>query len=692
MSDGKINILIVDDKPEKALALEAVLEDLGQNIIRAYSGREALRCLLNQVFAVILLDVNMPGMDGFETAALIRQRPSTQGVPIIFVTAMDDQTHASQGYSLGAVDYIQTPVVPEVLKAKVSVFVELFRKSEQVQRQARSLEQRAGQLHKLAAASLAVHSAVTMEQMFRVLADTARDVTGAQAARAIYFSEPPSRRARIYRAMENGVSERVAELDEAEAEELRRQSATLQLLGRIARKSRQSLLPKLSLSASAGHAPAEWLSAPLLSRDGRNLGLIEVGERTAGQFSQDDEAILVQLAQMGSIAVENTLYAVERESNRIKDEFLSTLSHELRTPLNAILGWTQLLQIGPLPPEVDHGLEVIDRNARAQTKLIEDLLDVSRISTGKLELNLRPTSLGHVVRAAVDAIRPTVEHRQITVGVTLPDSEVIVEGDGDRLQQVVWNLLSNAVKFTPDRGRIEIRLQQAGDLVKLSVTDNGRGINPSFLPFVFDRFKQADSSSTRSHGGLGIGLTIVRHIVQMHHGSVDADSLGEGHGATFTVTLPAYQEELSPATGDASSPRETVAADLTGMRILVVDDEADAREVIAATLAHVGATVSAAGSVDAAMAVIAQNPPDLVISDIAMPVADGYDLIRRVKLLGPEEGGQIPVIALTAYARTEDRERAVAAGFKAHIAKPINPATLISAVRKLQEPALAEVR
>ena len=537
MDDGKINILIVDDKPEKVLALEAVLQDLGQNIVRAYSGREALRCLLNQAFAVILLDVNMPGMDGFETASLIRQRAATQGVPIIFVTAMDDESHASRGYSLGAVDYIQTPVVPEVLKTKVAVFVDLFRKSEQVRLQAETLQQRAAQLHQVTAASLAIHSATSIEQMFRVVTATAREITGARRAQAIFCGEQSAGRASIFRS--DSESTDVRQIDGYRPDSLGLQ-AEVCALNKPIRLSRKELESHPAQGSDAGlwRAAGGWLAAPLLARDGRNLGLIEVTEKSTGDFTEDDQAVLVQLAQMGSIAIENTIYAAERETNRIKDEFLSTLSHELRTPLNAILGWTQLLQMEPLTPDVGHGLEVIDRNARAQTKLIEDLLDVSRITTGKLVLNLRPTLLGPVIRAAADAIRPAVEAKQITIDCVLAAADAVVDADPDRLQQVFWNLLSNAVKFTPESGRIEVRLEPQENAVRLRVTDTGRGISPSFLPHVFDRFRQADSTSTRSHGGLGIGLTIVRCILQLHGGTVDADSPGEGCGATFTVTLP----------------------------------------------------------------------------------------------------------------------------------------------------------
>jgi signal transduction histidine kinase/ActR/RegA family two-component response regulator len=448
---------------------------------------------------------------------------------------------------------------------------------------------------------------------------------------------------------------------------------------------------ELASDAGQWHPTGGWLAAPLTGRDGRNLGLIELCDKKEGDFTEDDEAALVQLAQMCSIAVENTIYAAERETNRIKDEFLSTLSHELRTPLNAILGWTQLLQIEQLPQEVAHGLEVIDRNARAQTKLIEDLLDVSRITTGKLQLTLRPTVLGPVIQAAADSVRPLVESRHISVDCVLEAAETVVEGDADRLQQVCWNLFSNAAKFTPERGRITVRLEAADGIVHLTVRDSGRGIDPAFLPYVFDRFRQADSTSTRSHGGLGIGLTIVRRIVQLHGGTVEAFSEGEGSGATFTVSLPMAptngnaKRRMSPAQGPAE---KLTAVDLRGMRVLIVDDEPDARDVAATALSRAGASVTQAGSVDEALAAFELVRPDVLITDIAMPEKDGYDLVREVRRRTPAEGRDVPAIALTAYARVEDRARALAAGFQQHLVKPVNPPMLARIVGQFQKASI----
>ena len=703
MEDSKVNILLVDDKPEKLLALEVVLEELNQNIVRAYSGREALRALLNDEFAVILLDVNMPGMDGFETASLIRQRKSSEHTPIIFVTAFGDDTHSAQGYQLGAVDYILAPVVPEVLRSKVAVFVDLFKKSQQVRRQAETLRRRAAQLQKLAAASLAINGALSIERMLQTITDSARDILGSHQAITLFIQDAGSdRRAPRTKAFAS-FSEKYADWRERELD-----------LSPVARTLVATSRTATRMTSDELHAHPDWeivrqldippirggmLAAPLTGRDGTNLGVIYLSDRAdGGEFTSDDEAVLVQLAQMGSIAIENTLFAEEREANRIKDEFLSTLSHELRTPLNAILGWTQLLRVEKLTEETRHGLEVIERNAKAQTRLVEDMLDVSRVSTGKLRLNVKTINLRTLCEAAVEAIRPAADAKDIALEFNDErEDEKHINGDADRLQQVAWNLLSNAVKFTQHGGRVTISLACVQSAARIRVTDNGAGISPKFLPYVFDRFRQADSTSTRNHGGLGIGLTIVRHIVELHGGTVAADSAGEGEGATFTVTLPiaAVRAEVAaaPKRATSSSPSHAPApveattehADLTGVEVLVVDDEPDAAEVIARVLKRCGANVATAGSANEAIECFHRRRPHVLVSDIAMSGRDGYDLVRAIRELPAEKGGEIPAIALTAYAREEDRIRALNAGFQVHLAKPVEPSALTAVVAHLAE-------
>jgi signal transduction histidine kinase/ActR/RegA family two-component response regulator len=374
------------------------------------------------------------------------------------------------------------------------------------------------------------------------------------------------------------------------------------------------------------------------------------------------------------------LHQEVQEANRAKDEFLATVSHELRTPLTPMLTWVRLLRTARLDTATAaRALEAIERNARAQAQLVEDLLDVSRIITGKLRLDARAVALEAIAEAALDAVRPAADAKGITLDAAL-DSGVVVTGDPDRLQQVLWNLVSNAVKFTPRGGRVEVSLGRAGDHAQVTVRDTGMGIRPEFLSFVFDRFRQADASTTRVHGGLGLGLAIVRHLVELHGGSVEAASEGEGRGATFAVRLP-----LAPigalARADVRWP--AAAAVLDGLRVLVVDDEPDTLEALSAALAGFGARVRTALSTREALAVLDRESADVLVADIAMPGEDGYALVRELRGRPADRGGRIPAAALTAYARPADAERALEAGFQVHVTKPVEPGDLAAVIARL---------
>ncbi len=402
------------------------------------------------------------------------------------------------------------------------------------------------------------------------------------------------------------------------------------------------------------------------------------------QRAEEERAQLLVQEQKARAEAENL--------NRLKDEFLSTVSHELRTPLNAILGWSQILRTNRVDEAtMNRALETIERNARSQAQLIDDLLDISRIITGKIRLNVQTVELLSVIEAAIDTVRPAADAKNIRLQSVLDPAAGPVLGDSERLQQIVWNLLSNAIKFTPKRGRVQVCLQRINSHVEIVVTDTGQGISAEFLPYVFERFRQADSSITRSFGGLGLGLAIVRQLVELHGGTVHAESPGEGQGATFTVKLPLMAigpkaiepERVHPAAGGSvpfdCSPR------LDGLRILIVDDDADIRALLIYTLEVCGAEVMAAASADEAISVLtaSSTPMDILISDIGMPDEDGYALLRRVRALEPENGGRIPAIALTAYARTQDRRAALLAGFQSHVAKPVEPAELIAVIANL---------
>jgi PAS domain S-box-containing protein len=389
------------------------------------------------------------------------------------------------------------------------------------------------------------------------------------------------------------------------------------------------------------------------------------------------------------LASEKESRARAEEASRLKDEFLAVVSHELRTPLSAIMGWASLLRMRKLDEETARAIETIQRNAQTQNQLIGDLLDVSRIVTGQLRLNIRPFELASVINAAIEVVRPSADAKSIRLHALLDPGAGPVAGDPDRLQQIFWNLLSNAVKFTPKGGRVQIRLQRINSHVEIVVSDSGKGIEPNVLPFVFDRFRQGDSSTTREHGGLGLGLSIVRNLVELHGGIVHASSDGKGKGSEFTVQLPILvtvrtlqrdAERVHPGVGEGLAG---AMPSLAGLRILLVDDEPDAGVMIAAILGEAGAEVATATGAQRAVQMLAEWKPDLLISDIGMPVEDGYDLIRKVRTLSAEQGGQVPAIALTAYARTQDRLKVLSAGYQMHVPKPVEPIELATVIASL---------
>ncbi len=445
--------------------------------------------------------------------------------------------------------------------------------------------------------------------------------------------------------------------------------------------------------------PRSAMVVPLIAHH-RVLGAVTLIAAESGrQFNSADLDFAGDLAHRAALAVDNArLYREAQEVNRLKDEFLATLSHELRTPLTAVLGWTRLLSTGQLDAATrQRALETIERNAHSQVQLIDDILDVSRIIRGKLRLNVRAVAPAAIIEAAVEAVRPAVEAKGIRLQVVLDGGAGIVSGDPDRLQQVVWNLLSNAIKFTPKDGRVQVLLTRVNSHLEIIVSDTGPGIDADFLPFVFDRFRQADPSSTRMHGGLGLGLAIVRHLVELHGGTVSVETRGAEPGATFKVMLPlmavhqtAFAEQPTAGATDAAvhptaGGRTTLDCppQLHGLRVLVVEDEPDARELLVAVLTQCEAEVLAVSNVAEALLKLEEWRPDVLISDIEMPGEDGYALIRRIRALPAERGGRIPAAALTAYARAEDRMRALLAGFQIHLPKPVEPTELAAVVASL---------
>ena len=428
-----------------------------------------------------------------------------------------------------------------------------------------------------------------------------------------------------------------------------------------------------------------------LSHEGRLIGTLTIIEDVTERVSREAE-LQAQIEARSRLLSSEKLARNEAErANRLKDEFLATISHELRNPLNAILGWAHMLRLGKLTPgNAERAVEAIYRNAKSQAQLVADLLDVSRIISGKLRLDVRSVDLIYIINAAIDSILPAAEAKGIRLQTMLDPAAGPISGDADRLQQVVWNLLTNAVKFTPKGGRIQVKVHRIASHVEIVVSDSGVGINKEFLPHVFDRFRQADASSTRTHGGLGLGLSIVHQLVDLHGGSVSVHSEGEGEGATFTVVLPfvgvvSTQNEAEPH--HPAQTDEIISFDglpsLRGLKILVVDDEADTRDLIREVLKSCGSEVITSPSAADALVALEQHQPDILISDLGMPDEDGYALISKIRALPSERGGHIPAAALTAYARAEDRMRVLRSGFQFHLPKPVDSAELVTVVASL---------
>ena len=655
----RVNVLIVDDRPENLIALEAILNKPSYNLVKANSGAEALRCLLNEDFAVILLDVQMPGMDGFETATLIRSRDRSRSTPIIFITAFSsNDTHVFKGYSLGAVDYLFKPLEPEILTSKVQVFVELFQKTVEVKRQATQLAAVNNELGK-------------SEERFRTLC--------ACSPLGIYLADVEGRCTYMNPRCQE-ISGLILESNLADAWRRAvhpddRDRVVADLSAWIKQGQEYSSEFRLVFNEAV-----RWInvqSSPMFSDLGKLIGHVGTVRDVTDRKQAEEER--------GRLLHEQVARQEAERANQMKDEFLAILSHELRTPLNAILGWSRLLRAKNFDQEtIDKALETIERNAKSQAQLIEDILDVSRILRGKLNLNLHPIRLESAIEMAIDSLRPLAEEKSIVIELTCSPDVGAVIGDPERLQQVVWNLLSNAIKFTPEEGKVEVRLESVGDGAQIQIIDSGIGIEPDFLPYVFDRFRQADSSTTRSYGGLGLGLAIVRHLVELHGGKVGAEN-NPGEGAKFTVSLPVAQGRAQGAADgwDQLNDGTLALPTLANVQLLVVDDDDDTREFLIALLEQEGAMVRSAPSVALALTALESFWPDVLLSDIGMPQADGYQLIARVREMEVLRGGKMPAIALTAYARESERKLALEAGFQMHLSKPVEITELIASIANL---------
>jgi|HubBroStandDraft_2_1064218.scaffolds.fasta_scaffold06953_2 signal transduction histidine kinase len=683
--NDKIKILLVDDRPENLLAYRAILGELDLELTFADCGEEALKSVLTNDFAVILLDVNMPGMDGFETAAFIRGRKHSSHTPIIFVTAFPDEVHAARGYAHGAVDYLQTPIVPEVLRAKVRVFVELFRMTEQIKRQG---EERLAFDQERVRRAVAEEANSRLRFLAQVTEVVGRSLDYAATARDLVRLTVPTlgEHAVVARWDELGpcwqIVQAIATGDEVSVAEL----ASLDPLpSEIAAAIRQSQSTQAH-STQAQSAQASGLDRPsdsaLGASDPRLILLPLAGQKStfavlgikrgsaAPPFNADDRTLIEALGSRAAMALENAnLYKDLERADRQKNEFLSMLAHELRNPLAPIRTAVDVLRLkGDGQPEIEWAREIINRQTKHLVRLVDDLLDVSRITGGKIRLDLEVLNAASVVAAAVETSRPLIEESGHQMTVTLPEEPVWVRCDRVRLAQVLSNLLNNAAKYTQRGGLIALTVERSGGEAVFRVADNGIGISAEMLPKVFELFTQVERSLDRSQGGLGVGLTVVKRLVEMHGGRVEAASSGAGGGSEFTVRLPAIESPPDPeAVADAPLENRSPAAPL---RVLVVDDNADAADSLAWLLRHGDHEVRTAHDGRQAVEVAHEFRPQAVVLDLGLPEIDGYEVARRLRQHADTRGALL--VALSGYGQQEHRRRSSEAGFDYHFVKPLD--------------------
>lgn len=676
--DDTTNVLVVDDLPEKLLVYRSILDEPGQHLFTASSGEEALRQVLARDFAVILLDVNMPGMNGLETASLIRGRKRSAHTPIIFVTAFGDELHAAEGYAQGAVDYITTPVVPGILRAKVRVFVDLHRMTQQVRRQA---EERIA----LAAERSRREAAEDANRRFAFLA-RAGAVLGGSLDPAVTATEIvrlgiefPSDAAVLFLPGGAGHPESIlrgtAQEGGATVAPVERTALDPKLLDAFAR------VTDFSPVVEAG----EFLGLSLRSR-GQALAVLVLSRRGDG-FVADDLTMARSFASRSAMALENSRFYRDLQlADRQKNEFLSMLAHELRNPLAPIRNANEVLRLkGHDPAKVRWVHEVIDRQLTHLVRLVDDLLDVSRLTLGKIRLLRESVDLVAVLGQAIEAVRPLVDQLGHDLKIDGVDRPIWVHGDRARLVQVFANLLNNAAKYTEPGGRIRLAVEvdSAGRSIEVRVCDSGVGIRSDLLSVVFELFTQENRSLDRAQGGLGIGLTLVRRLVEMHGGTVEAKSPGPGLGSEFIVRLP--PNVLSRDEGGAVAVPST--GQLPSLRVAIVDDNADGVASLAEVLEILGQRVKVASDGPYALTLAREFDPDLILLDIGLPGMDGYEVARRLR---GDVGSRAILVAVSGYGRDEDREASHAAGFADHFIKPVNVESLRNLIAKIGSRSVGE--
>jgi signal transduction histidine kinase len=695
----RADILIVDDRPDKLLVYGTILEDLGQNLFTAASGDQALKQVLERDFAVILLDVNMPGMDGLETAALIRKRGRSAHIPIIFVTAdFNDDHHMAKGYALGAVDYIASPVVPEILRAKVRVFVDLYLLAQKAQRQAQehvalaeekiaraAAEQATRRLAFLAQASVALAGSLDLAAITRELAGLCVPFLADVCALALAAEDGKSASTEVAWMSDDpqlGLIRRsvasVAYRWFGDAVERVRKSGKLETFGERPADAATAKPDEPLLARDIGAAadfPVDGMVIVPLSARGRTLGALALGLGPSGRkLDADALSMATDLAARAAIALDNArLYGKIQAEDRRKDEFLAMLAHELRNPLAPISNAVRILQVSEKDPAKQQwAIEVIGRQLRQLVRLVDDLLDVSRITRGKIELKIESIDATQVVAAAIETSRPFVDALEHTLTVLLPPEPLLIKGDFARVAQILANLINNAAKYTNEGGRIAVTAAREGANVVFRVRDTGIGIPADLLSSIFEPFTQIDRTLARSQGGLGIGLTLVRRLVEMQGGRVFASSDGPDQGSEFTVSLPAATPAQRPK-GDSGESGRTAAAALD-LCVLVVDDNHDVAESTAVLLRLAGCEVHLAHDGEEALRLVPRVRPDAILLDIGLPRMNGYEVAERIR--SDPENRDILIVAVSGYGQQEHRLRSKQAGFDQHVVKPIDPTAL----------------
>jgi len=704
---GGADILIVDDRPDKLLVYRTILEDLGQNLYTAASGEQALKQVLERDFAVILLDVNMPGLNGVETAALIRNRSRSAHIPIIFITAdFNDEHHMQKGYALGAVDYIASPVVPEILQAKVKVFVDLFLLAQQARRQAAEhlalVEERVARaaaehatrrLAFLAQASAALggslDAAAIGGELVRLCVPTLADVDALtlfdeqrdEACTEVAWAGEDPTRAPLSRRV-NGNADVWYDLTVQRV----RASGKLQVFSNRTGMPASKRLDESPLAGLIDASIAQTIHCvafvPLLAR-GRILGVLALALRSPGrEFDADALAMASDLAGRAATALDNALlYGKIQEEDRRKDEFLAMLAHELRNPLAPISNAIHVLQMSDqAPAKLNWATEVIGRQLKQLVRLVDDLLDVSRVTRGKIELKLESVDVGDVVVAAVETSRPYVDALDHTLTVLLPPERLWLKGDFARVAQVLANLINNAAKYTDRGGRISVTATREGTEIVFRVRDTGVGIPKELLSSIFEPFTQIDRTLDRSRGGLGLGLTLVRRLVEMHGGRVLAQSEGPGLGSEFTVALPAASP-ARVAEGEARDSARFSPVVPLDLRVLVVDDNQDVAESTAVLLRMSGCDVHVVYDGDEALRAMPRLRPDAVLLDIGLPKVNGYQVAERIR--AEPEHRRTLIVAISGYGQEEHRLQSQQSGFDYHIVKPIDPPVLTGLLASL---------